>query len=439
MQYWLLLAIKALIWCVDLVTDLLFGWTYTGGRREEVELSKQYENSAHVVSINLRGWNSAFNVLHLGNFVYKHEKYVHPRYILRKKNVTLMAVNKDYSMFCETEPTVDIYDIKKFPFTYMAQATAAQKLVILPTWSFHRLAEDAGNPKVSVAMVQMTARCGSTLLSQIMSRVPKVRSMSEPFATISIHHAFKTGQISQEENKRLLVSAIRLHCKVETGAEVDRIFMKMSISNAPQFEIVAKAFPEILMILNTRHPLPSFKSFKKLFGLFDNTLNMRLGIAWRQEMFFLCASFPYSPRYLGFEARISPWYQNISTEEACIMMYVAVMSNYFEHKDLYGYTVLYENLVADPRVEILKLFRTLGLSEDYVELGLKAMEGHSQEKVFGPLEAARKKDQEKHGEILSKHLVMMDDWLADVDLPIRHDTTVEEFKHIFDQAKLCKS
>ena len=42
-----------------------------------------------------------------------------------------------------------------------------------------RLAEEVGDPALPVAMVNMTTRCGSTLLVQMMNRVPGTRAMSE--------------------------------------------------------------------------------------------------------------------------------------------------------------------------------------------------------------------------------------------------------------------
>ena len=45
----------------------------------------------------------------------------------------------------------------------------------MPIDSFNKLAEEAGDPKcLSVTIIGMTGRCGSTLIGQMMSRVPNV-------------------------------------------------------------------------------------------------------------------------------------------------------------------------------------------------------------------------------------------------------------------------
>ena len=63
------------------------------------------------------------------------------------------------------------------PFMFIIQFLAAKKLVILPHRSFNRLAAEGGDPADrKVTFVNMTARCGSTLLGQMISRTPKASS-----------------------------------------------------------------------------------------------------------------------------------------------------------------------------------------------------------------------------------------------------------------------
>ncbi len=57
----------------------------------------------------------------------------------------------------------------------MAIYNLSHRFIVLPIPSFHRLAEECGDPKVTVGFVAMTLRCGSTLISQVMNRVPNTR------------------------------------------------------------------------------------------------------------------------------------------------------------------------------------------------------------------------------------------------------------------------
>ncbi len=74
----------------------------------------------------------------------------------------------------------------RFPFLFISQYLKAKKLVVMPIESFHRLAGEIGEPKMPVGVVNMTARCGPTLLAQMANRIPTTRSMSEPWATTNI-------------------------------------------------------------------------------------------------------------------------------------------------------------------------------------------------------------------------------------------------------------
>ena len=44
------------------------------------------------------------NPRQLRNFVWRHEKYVHPRYILERDNVSLMGVTPTHAFFCVSDP-----------------------------------------------------------------------------------------------------------------------------------------------------------------------------------------------------------------------------------------------------------------------------------------------------------------------------------------------
>ena len=65
---------------------------------------------------------------------------------------------QEYAIFCISKPEVDIANLQKYPFYVVAAYEEAVKLVILPIKSFHRLANDLGDPKLNVVMIYMTAR-----------------------------------------------------------------------------------------------------------------------------------------------------------------------------------------------------------------------------------------------------------------------------------------
>ena len=111
--------------------------------------------------------------------MYTHLEYLHPNEVLKRDNITLQGVDGNYAWFCVTDKKVNVYDLKKFPFVWVAQYLMAKELILVPIWAFLRLAEeevpDPGTDGRDVIMIFNTARCGSTLLCQMFDTLPNTR------------------------------------------------------------------------------------------------------------------------------------------------------------------------------------------------------------------------------------------------------------------------
>ena len=150
----------------------------------------------------------------------------------------------------------------------------------MPHRSFNRLASKVGDPTDrKLTLVNMTARCGSTLLAQMVSRVPGVRAMSEPWSLVHVHGHFICRQISMAEYRVLLRSLVRLLCKKEHKKEVDHIFIKTTTLMSPAFPMLMEMFPTAKFVFNTRNFKPSFESWLsiKINGAFNLFLAYHTG------------------------------------------------------------------------------------------------------------------------------------------------------------------
>ncbi len=107
--------------------------------------------------------------------IFKHVKYVSPSIILESDQICLSHLTEKEAFFAVAKPGEDFYDTAKHPFLPIAIHHLSHRFIVLPISSFHRLAEECGDPKVTVGIIAMTLRCGSTLLSQVMNRVPNTR------------------------------------------------------------------------------------------------------------------------------------------------------------------------------------------------------------------------------------------------------------------------
>ena len=151
------------------------------------------------------------------------------------------------------------------PFIFIIQLLKANQLVIMPHSSFNRLASELGDPEnKKLTFVNMTARCGSTLLSQMISRTPKCHTMSEPWSFVHIHGHYNQGLISLAEYQRLLRSTVRLLCKPEKKRDVQHIFIKTTALMSPSFPMLKEMFPRAKYIFNTRRFKPTVESIMQL-------------------------------------------------------------------------------------------------------------------------------------------------------------------------------
>ena len=383
------LVLKYLQWALDLVLDLVVGYKFTAGWRDERRKAwLHHEHSAQVVRILARGRNIDFDSHSGNNFVYVHEKYVSPRYVLEKKNVTLMTMDADHVYFCESDPDVDVTDTKEFPFMFHGQYSHSRRLVVMQMESFHRMADELGDPRVPVCLVNMTARCGSTLISQMMNRVPNVKSMSEPMALFQANRLFRSGVYNWDKTRRIIRSSIRLHCKVEPDSKVERIVIKMTPNTSPMFRTIHEFFPDIVLIFNSRHPKPSMISVNKAIKNIEET-NMYIRL--RLQIFTMHSNafpFPYKEEYFDL---IGSFWKVVSggygLDDFMVFVWGATFLTYTQNKDLYKHVVLYENLVARPEEEAKKLFGVLGISEEYIPGALEALKGDSQKGAWGKREA----------------------------------------------------
>ena len=159
--------LKIALSILDKVFVLILGKSILEGSKEELKLSKQYENSAHLVKVLGRGTINLIDNHDKSNFLYVHDSYQHPSYILKHDNIVLKGLDNEHAIFCVSDPHVCALDTSIGPFAFINTFVAAQKLIFLPLEHFHRLAEEIGSPfqnGLDVVMIHMTARCGSTLL-----------------------------------------------------------------------------------------------------------------------------------------------------------------------------------------------------------------------------------------------------------------------------------
>jgi len=87
-----------------------------------------------------------------------------------------------------------------------------RRLIVVPLATFHRLAEEIGDPEGEIIFLFNTARCGSTLLVQTLEHTGRCVSVSEPASLDSINAEYRKFGDTPEV-RRLVRDVILWECR----------------------------------------------------------------------------------------------------------------------------------------------------------------------------------------------------------------------------------
>ena len=109
-----------------------------GWDSERAKSTKSYDCCAQIVNVHWRASKCYFSIQHLDNYIWTHVGYENPEWVLDKDHITLQGATEHHVWFCVTDTSVDVYDMKRFPFVVDAQWRCAKQLVIIPHWAMTR-------------------------------------------------------------------------------------------------------------------------------------------------------------------------------------------------------------------------------------------------------------------------------------------------------------
>ena len=287
-----------------------------------------------------------------------------------------------HAFFCVTSPSVDVYETAAAPFAFILQFFMGESLVVMPVASLLTLASEVevATTERELTFISMTARCGSTLLCQMTSRLPGVEVISEPWSLEHLHADFLAGKFEMGEYKRRIAAAVRLQCK--SGAR--HTVIKLPVVCAPQFVLLKELFPRAKLVFITRHPGASANSLHKVFSTFP-AVQHYLGIGakfWVENL-----PFPYDDKDLTALRRsyapFSKWYW-AKDSEMWPYGYGGALLCFLRNRDIYDFVVTYEDLKENVGERTVELLRILGLDKKgNADLALAALQTHSQGEMFG--------------------------------------------------------
>ena len=411
---------------LDFITDYIFGYSWTYGPKKERLTS---EGKAHILKIIHKGEKYQHFAYGLSNFILKHDSYEHdPEVIIRNEHVTLFAFDTKYAIFVLCKPWENILDVEKHPFTWLAQFNQATHLILLPLKTFNEVTEEnIGNPTLKVTLIQMTSRCGSTLLTQIMSRVPGVQSWSETNPLIYMQTMRNNGLLPEHQIYRLLMNAFRVLC-VQKGRNISQLVFKWSpICNGLMSDIL-KEFPHTKVIFNTRNIQSSLKSLFELKARMSQTSILSQSFVdyhdwnnyyaipeegknfWKKIHRMYCLQ-KYGS---GRKKELEVWLFNF-----CLWY-----SSFFWVKSHVIKVVFYEDLCRDFEKEVGEIFDLLEIPRRHLNQAVGATQRDSQGEVLG-------KSLDWKAVFTPKEEEFIDTFFSNAKLPIRFHDTCEQMKQHF--------
>ena len=186
-----------------------------------------------------------FDICSVRDFLCIFSSTVDLDYVL-KPNVSLYAVTKIEAVFIETTACVNIYSSDVNAFMFSAQFNHCKNVIKMPISCFHALAKKIGQPSLPVIWLSQTGRCGSTLLCQMLEKVPGTLVMAEPDAPTHINIMQHTKAVSESELDHIFKSTVRILCKPHPGTE--RICIKTRGACIGMMNVISKLFPDFKQI-----------------------------------------------------------------------------------------------------------------------------------------------------------------------------------------------
>ena len=139
-----------------------------------------------------------------------------------------------------------------------------------------------GNPEVTtdhgprVSILDMTGRCGSTLVCAMMRQIPNVKIFSEPFVFLHAHFQYISDHIDKDEYLQMLQTCIKCLLKNVDIKETSHVFIKFQPACNSIIEYMRQLYPHFNYLFITRqfdsslmswskmmHTLPTFFRYKR--------------------------------------------------------------------------------------------------------------------------------------------------------------------------------
>ena len=425
---------------VDLISSTVFGYSLRRGWIEDVSRAgKEYQYSAQVVDLWATGRLVTLAAPYLYNFIYTHRSYINPDRLLESRDpyskALLWCVTPEFAIF--SLQSEDLTDTRKFPFHFWFIWDLPNQLILVPHDSFIQLGDfmtakrEALRPRPKLVFIHMSARCGSTLLTQIINSVPGMAAISENWSPMSCSYARMEGSITKERENTLLKPIFEsvLHYIWEQrrsiGETPTHLAYKLTQVETIYARKIKEMFPESIQVYNTRQPKPSIKSVSKVQNYVFGIPLFKTLSGW-----MMLNVIPAPSRNPDLPAKFIELHKRGVIKAKDIMIYFMCIN--FEvaldFKNCFNDTIWFEDLVEHQESTIRRLLKTMKIEniEESLPNAIEAMKEDSQGGVITGNAKPNKFSEEDWFQLDSVH--------EQLGLKLRTYHSVDDMKKIWDNA-----
>ena len=305
-----------------------------------------------------------------GNFITTHNGFVSPSYVLQD-NVTLYYVTATEAVFIESPEEIDVSHSDYGSFIRVAQFENARRIIKVPISAFHKMAEEIGDPTGELVFVTNTARCGSTLLSQIFEETGECIGFSEPDSFNAI--ATYKDKMPQDELDKLIRNSIRMQCKPFRNRPIKAYIIKPTAPSIEAVPMYLRLYPNSKQLFMYREGLKVAQSIVRTstqMPMFALTLIVTKIHPRLAEMTVEAMGLPAK----DFKIQLpSPITFAVYVWAIICRKYLDLRKNGYEID-----AVKYEDLVKHPLESTKAIFEYCNLPEELAEKATKALNKDSQ-------------------------------------------------------------
>ena len=198
--------------------NLLWRWNgvYPEAKKRCMASSSFY--GAHRMKIQKSHYLDIVYAIGLLNFALTHQEFVDPEYVLRD-SVTLLQVTRDAAIFIEGKQGMPpAFSITTYSFATVGQIVVGEYIIVMPLSALLRLSEKLSDIGPDTVFLHNTARCGGTLVSNMLEHTGRVIAWNEPRVVDNVlRHANHTW--NRKTSQSVLRATIKMLTKPYCGFE----------------------------------------------------------------------------------------------------------------------------------------------------------------------------------------------------------------------------